>query len=66
MTSMDSTVELSDDFLISMFPVSTSTASEKVRTMLLSMATSVALSAGEELLRDGKVSSTLATETVRV
>ena len=62
MTSMDSTVELSDDFLIRMFPLSTSTASEKVRTMLLSMATSVALSAGVELPRDGEITSAVVKE----
>ena len=54
---MDSTVELSDDFLMRIFPLSTSTASEKVRTMLLSTATAVALSAGDALLNDGEVVS---------
>ena len=38
-------------------PVSTSTASEKLRTILLVVATAVALSAGEEELKEGLVSS---------
>ncbi len=50
-TSMVSTVELSDVFLITMFPLSTSTASVNVRTILLLTATAVALSAGVLLAR---------------
>ena len=38
-------------------PVSTSTASEKLRTILLVVATAVASSAGEEELKEGLVSS---------
>ncbi len=48
---MVSMVELSDDFLIVIFPDSLSTASEKLRTILLSTAIAGALSAGVELLR---------------
>ena len=66
MTSIDSIVELSDDFLIRILPLSTSTVSEKVRTMLLLMVIAVALSAGDELLKDGETSSTSLIETVRV
>ena len=38
-------------------PLSTSTASEKLRTILLLVATAVALSAGVEELKEGLVSS---------
>ena len=38
-------------------PVSTSTASEKLRTILLSVATAVSLSAGEKEVIVGSVSS---------
>ena len=40
-------------------PLSTSTASEKLRIILLVVATAVALSAGEEELKEGLVSSDL-------
>ena len=42
---------------MTILPVSTSTASEKLRTILLVVATAVALSAGEEELKEGLVSS---------
>ena len=42
---------------MTILPVSTSTASEKLRTILLVVATAVALSAGEEELKEGFVSS---------
>ena len=42
---------------MTILPVSTSTASEKLRTILLIVATAVALSAGEEELKEGLVSS---------
>jgi hypothetical protein len=58
-TSMEAMVELSDVFLMTMLPDSTSTASLKVSTMLLSIATLLALSAGLELLRVGSVESIL-------
>ena len=54
---MVSIVELSVVFLIVILPVSTSTASEKLRTILLSTATAVALSAGDELLKEGATMS---------
>ena len=57
MTSIVSTVESSDDFLIVILPFSTSTASEKLRTMLLSTAIAVELSEGVELLKVGAGSS---------
>ena len=47
-TSMVAMVESSDVFLMVMLPDSTSTASLKVSTMLLSTPTLVALSAGDE------------------
>ena len=56
-TAMVSTVELSEVFLIVILPLSTSTASEKFRTILLSTATAVALSAGDELLNEGATTS---------
>ncbi len=59
---MVSTVELSDVFLITIFPLSTSTASEKLRTILLPRAIAVALSAGVELLRVGAVVSVVVKE----
>ena len=42
---------------MTILPVSTSTASEKLRTILLVVATAVALSAGEEELNVGDVES---------
>ena len=45
-TSIVSIVELSDVFLIVMYPVSASTLSLKFRTIFASIATLVALSAG--------------------
>ena len=54
---MVSIVELSVVFLMVILPISTSTASEKLRMMLLPTATAVALSAGEELLIVGAVVS---------
>ena len=54
---MVSTVESSDDFLSVMLPLSTSTASLKVRTILASTATPVAPSAGVEEDRVGFVVS---------
>ena len=56
-TSIVSIVESSEDFLIVIFPDSTSTASEKLRTISLVAAISVESSAGLELLRVGAVSS---------
>ena len=53
MISIVSTVASSDVFLMMILPVSTSTASEKFRIILLSTATAVALSAGEELSKVG-------------
>ena len=47
-TSMVSTVESSEDFLIVMLPLSTSTASLKVSTILASTATPVTPSEGVE------------------
>ena len=61
-TSMVSIVELSDVFLIVILPLSTSTASEKLRTILPPTATAVALSAGVELLRVGAVVSVVVKE----
>ena len=52
-TSMVSTVESSEDFLMVMLPLATSTASLKVRTILASTATPVAPSAGVEEDRVG-------------
>ena len=54
-TSMVSTVELSDDFLIVILPLSTSTASLKVRTILAVLTIPVAPSAGAEEDRVGIV-----------
>ena len=54
-TSIVSTVESSDVFLIVIFPVSASTLSLKFRTMFESTATPVALSEGVEELNVGKV-----------
>ena len=56
-TSMVSTVEPSDDFLITILPLSTSTASLKVRTILAPTATPVAPSAGVEEDRVGSIIS---------
>ena len=49
---------------MTILPLSTSTASEKLRTILLVVATAVALSAGEEELKEGSISSKSAIETV--
>ena len=56
-TSIVSTVESSDVFLIVIFPVSASTLSLKFRTIFASIATAVALSAGDDELRVGAVVS---------
>ena len=56
-TAMLSTVELSDVFLIVILPVSTSTASEKFRMILLSTVIPVAPKAGDELLKVGTPTS---------
>ena len=58
-TSILSTVELSEDFLIVILPLSTSTASLKVSTILASTATPVALSDGVEEERVGATTSAL-------
>jgi len=50
---MVSRTELSEDFLIIIFPDSASTASLKVNTMFASVATPVSSSAGVELTRIG-------------
>ena len=63
---MVSMVELSDDFLIVIFPDSLSTASEKLRTILLSTAIAVALSAGVELLKVGAITSAVVKERLVV
>ena len=55
-TSMVSTVESPDDFLINIFPLSASTASENVKTILSFTPTLVAPSLGEEDDRVGVVS----------
>ena len=52
--------------MIVILPLSTSTASEKFRTILLSTATPVALSAGELLLKDGAITSAVAKERLVV
>ena len=54
-TSIVSTIESSDDFLITIFPLSASTASLKVRTILSFTPTFDAPSAGEEEDRVGTV-----------
>ena len=64
MTSIVSIVELSDVFLMIIFPVSTSTGSEKLSSILLLTATPVELSAGDELLKVGLTVSTVVNETV--
>ena len=56
-TSIISTVLLSDDFLIMILPVLTTTSSLKVRTMLVLMPTPVAPSDGDEEEKVGSVSS---------
>ena len=53
MTSIVSIVELSDVFLIVIFPVSASTFSLKLRTMFALTPTVVALSSGVDELRVG-------------
>ena len=58
-TSMVSTVELSDDFLIVILPLSTSTASLNVNTILASTATPVAPSVGTEEDRVGALTSAM-------
>ena len=62
MTSIVSIVELSDVFLMRIFPASTSTGSEKLRTILLSTPTSVSLLAGDELLKVGLMVSIVVKE----
>ena len=47
-------------------PLSASTASAKLRTILLSIATAVALSAGELLLKDGATTSAVVNERLVV
>ena len=54
-TAIVSTVESSEDFLMVMLPLATSTASLKVRTILASTATPVAPSAGVEEDKTGLV-----------
>ena len=56
-TSMVSTIESSKDFLITILPLSTSTASLKVRTILASTAIPVEPSTGVEEDRVGVVAS---------
>ena len=63
---MVSMVESSDDFLIVILPLSTSTASEKLRMILLPTAMDVALSAGVELLKDGAITSAVVKERLVV
>ena len=63
---MVSMVELSDDFLMVILPLSTSTTSEKLRTILLSTAIAVALSAGVELLKVGAITSAVVKERLVV
>ena len=58
-TSIASTVELSDVFLIVIFPLSVSTFSSKLSTIFASTATPVALSAGVDELKVGAVLSTV-------
>ena len=53
MISIVSTVASSDVFLMMILPVSTSTASEKLRTILLSTATAVELSEGVAVVNVG-------------
>ena len=57
-TSIVSTVLLPIVFLIVIFPVSTSTASENVSTMFADKDTLVALSAGVLELKDGGAATT--------
>ena len=56
-TSIVSIVELSDVFLIVIFPLSASTLSLKFRTIFAFTPTAVALSAGDDELRVGAVVS---------
>ena len=56
-TSIVSIVELSEVFLIVIFPVSASTLSSKFKTIFASLDTLVALSAGVDELRVGLVVS---------
>ena len=63
---MVSIVELSDVFLIVILPLSASTASAKLRTILLSIATAVALSAGDQLLNVGLIVSAIVNERLVV
>ena len=58
-TSMVSTIELLDFFLMVIFPFSISTTSEKLITISLPTATAVALWAGSELDIVGGVVSTI-------
>ena len=53
MISIVSTVASSDVFLMMILPVSTSTASEKLRIILLSTATAVELSEGVAVVNVG-------------
>ena len=66
MISIVSRVASSDVFLMMILPVSTSTASEKLRIILLSTATAVALSEGEELSNAGAIISAVVKESVVV
>ena len=66
MTSIVSKVESSEVFLIKIFPVSTSTVSENVRLISLSIAIAIELLDGKLLLRVGVISSISATVTVTV
>ena len=66
-TSIVSKIESLDDFLIVILPFSTSTASEKFRIILSSPKIySVASSTGNELVKEGFISSTSSMEIVSV
>ena len=56
-TSIVSTTELSEVLYKTILPVSTSTASENVNTILLLLATAIASSAGDELTKIGAITS---------
>jgi hypothetical protein len=60
-TAITANVLLSDAFLMVMLPVPALTASEKLRTRFMPMATAVASSVGEEVERVGDVVSRDAT-----
>ena len=66
MISIVSTVASSDVFLMMILPVSTSTASEKLRIILLSTATAVELSVGEELSKVGAIISAVVKDSAVV